>query len=112
MPVKGAGANAIIPSVARFKSLTIGGITVSNAMIGILTDAASKSFWNAHGNWIEHDPVYGLDFKPAPILLGLDVLSKLHLYIAYGEKALYVTAAGASQGATASIPGKGTANHD
>ena len=31
----------------------------------------------------------GYDF--AAVLLGMDVLSKLHLYIAYGEKKLYVT---------------------
>ena len=97
IPVPGADENTVVPFHYRFKTLTIGGITVHNPTLGILSDALSKSFWKHHNyDWLANDPVYGLKFKPQPIVLGLDVLSKLHLYIAYDEEKLYVTTADAA----------------
>lgn len=101
MPTPGADGNTVVPFHYRFKTLVIGGITVKNPLVGILVDAATRSFWKKHSDWIDHDPVYGYTFKPQPIILGLDVLTKLHLYIAYDEEKLYVTTADAGFAAPA-----------
>lgn len=94
-PVPGAGGDALVPFRHRFKSLTLNGIAVNNPMIGILRDEAEKSFWNHHNGKEDRDPIYGLRFQPERVTIGMNVLRKLHLYIAYKEKTLYVTAADA-----------------
>ncbi len=60
-----------------FKSLELQGVSVLNPNIVLTPDKLN-------------DP-----YRP-DIILGMTVLSKLHLYIAYGEKKIYVTGAGAS----------------
>jgi predicted aspartyl protease len=59
-----------------FKTLSFQSVTVNNPDLVLVPDSQSK---------LGHD-------QPK-ILLGLDVLRKLHLYIAYGERRLYVTSA-------------------
>jgi hypothetical protein len=56
-----------------FKTLTMGGVTVTNPQI-MLTEG--RNF---------------LSSNDATILLGMDMLPRLHLYIAYREQRLYVT---------------------
>jgi predicted aspartyl protease len=56
-----------------FKTLTMGGVTVTNPQI-MLTEG--RNF---------------LSSNDATILLGMDMLPRLHLYIAYREQKLYVT---------------------
>jgi predicted aspartyl protease len=58
--------------VYPFQDLTFGGVTIRRPFIEIVSDAV----------WNKDD-----------LLLGIDVLRQLHLYIAYGEKKLYVTSA-------------------
>jgi len=60
-----------------FKTLAMGGISVMNPNIRI---AEGRNFL---------EPDY------ASLLLGMDVLQKLHLYIAYGEGKIYMTSADA-----------------
>lgn len=91
----------LIPYSYRFKSLVIGGITVGNPQLGIFADADAQRFRKEHRDKLANDPVYGLRFDSTPMILGLDILTKLHLYIAYGEKTLYVTAAGAGHASAA-----------
>jgi hypothetical protein len=55
-----------------FQAMTFGGMTLKHPYIQIVSD----SLWN------EDD-----------LLLGIDVLRQMHLYIAYGEKKLYITPA-------------------
>jgi hypothetical protein len=55
-----------------FQTLTFGGVTVNRPHIQIVSDPV----------WREDD-----------LLLGVGILSQLHLYIAYGEKKLYITPA-------------------
>lgn len=61
---------------APFKTLSFEGVTVNNPQITLIPYA------NSHE-------------KNTKMLLGMNVLSKLHLYIAYKERMLYVTAADA-----------------
>lgn len=60
----------------RFKTLTLEGVTVANPEIYMQPAKVSK-------------------FPNDTVLLGIDILRKLHLYIAYEEHKLYVTAADA-----------------
>lgn len=69
------------PSVYHypFKSLSFSGVSVSNPDIALISSQ-------------------GLGDRGLPksqLILGMDSLRQLHLYIAYKEKAIYVTAAGA-----------------
>ena len=58
-----------------FKSLTFQDISVLNPDLVLVPDAVSKT----HGN--------------VPLLIGMNILRKLHLYIAYGESRIYATPA-------------------
>lgn len=58
--------------VYPFRTLDVGGITIRDPYIQIVSD----SVWNGDD-----------------LLLGIDVLRQLHLYIAYGEQKLYATPA-------------------
>ncbi|HEX3674477.1 MAG TPA: retropepsin-like aspartic protease [Rhizomicrobium sp.] len=60
-----------------FQSLDLAGISVRNPNFLLRPDKSSA--------------------EREQIILGMSVLAKLHLYIAYGEKRLYVTAAGADK---------------
>jgi Aspartyl protease len=45
------------------------------------------------------------DIDDAPIILGMDVLRKLHIYIAFKERKLYISAAGTSQATSQAATG-------
>ena len=69
----GAAGGRLDAYAYPFKTLTMGGLVVGNPRIA-LTEG---------GNFLERNS--------ASLLLGMDVLSKLHVYIAYRERTLYVT---------------------
>jgi predicted aspartyl protease len=77
--VQPAGAvNGMVPAYRYpFKTLTLGGLSVNNPQILLISEKDSKM-----GNL----PSFAL---------GMDVLNQLHLYIAYGEGSIYLTAASA-----------------
>ena len=79
----------------RFKSLDFNGVSVSNPLLFFLPDNGMNGLANEHPDKLVRDPIYGADFKAPDLILGMDVLSPLHLYISYKEKTLYVTAADA-----------------
>jgi len=60
-----------------FKTLNFGGVTVNNARVLFVSEETS------------HEHGYNM-------LIGEDILRQLHLYIAYKEKMLYITAASAN----------------
>jgi Aspartyl protease len=65
----------------QFRSLTFGGVTVTNALFVLKPGPM--------GVHRAGDP------EPPDITIGMNVLRKLHLYFAFGERMLYVSAAGA-----------------
>ncbi len=69
----GATGSQVNSYTYPFKTLTMGGVTVANPKIEL---TEGRNF---------------LGDNDASILLGMDVLSKLHLYIAYREQKLYIT---------------------
>jgi len=79
----------------RFKSLSVAGVMVKNPLIGIIPDRAHQAFSRRHTNKEDFDPVEAPRMSELQLLLGMNVLTKLHLYIAYKEHKLYITAANA-----------------
>jgi hypothetical protein len=73
----------------RFKTLAFGNVTLANPMITMFPDMMTGMTSNAPrtGSLIRDDR--GLP----DIILGMDTLSQLHVYVASGERRLYVTAA-------------------
>jgi clan AA aspartic protease (TIGR02281 family) len=63
-----------------FKTLSFGAVTVNNPEVYLISDADSDTL--------------GGGARPK-MLIGLNIISKLHLYIAYGEHNLYITPANA-----------------
>jgi predicted aspartyl protease len=79
-----------------FKDLTFEGVKIGNPHIVVLPDrTGSKDPNNGYvtGTRVRHEDDHDPD---APVMLiGMNVLSKLHLYIAFGERKIYITPAGA-----------------
>lgn len=94
-PVPSAKPGDLFQRRFRFKTLSLNGLAVSNPLVYILPDMAARSFqWN-HDAKMDKDAIYGETLSGPQLVLGTDVLSKLHLFISYKEKKLYLTAAGA-----------------
>ncbi|MGD0143484.1 MAG: retropepsin-like aspartic protease [Rhizomicrobium sp.] len=86
-----------------FKSLSFGGISVSNPTMEIVPDLTKGIEARAPptGTRIpDNDEAQGLP----DMLLGMDVLRHLHLYIAYKEQKLYITPSDAPPPAPADAP--------
>jgi len=76
-----------------FKKLTFGDINVTNPKIAIVPDVMAKNADKTLGYFGGHISKPE-DLTLEPIIIGMDVLSKLHIYFAQGEKKLYITPAG------------------
>jgi aspartyl protease len=77
----------------KFKSLSVSGLSMPDPEIVIMPDVMaqqSQADINARKMQGHEDAVEG-----PSLILGTDVLRHLHIYIAYKEKKIYVTAAGA-----------------
>lgn len=86
------GTDASPMSRKQFGSLSLGGLTVQNPQIDILQDLEESAFRMEHSEKSRDDPIYGNQLRSENLILGMNVLSKLHLYIAYKEHELYLTA--------------------
>jgi predicted aspartyl protease len=86
------GNGDFIVSRYRFKSLSAGGLTVNKPLIYILPDLAEESFRRKHTDSVDVDPIDGPQLDAASLLLGMNVLSKLHVYISYKEDKVYLSA--------------------
>jgi predicted aspartyl protease len=76
----------------RFKSLTAGGIAIANPRLVLVRDTLADRLRQEEIDAHHLMP----DTRRTPqLILGMDVLRQLHLYIAYKEHKLYVTAASA-----------------
>jgi predicted aspartyl protease len=98
----GGDGNAPIFSYP-FKTLTFGDVTVSNPHIHIYTDIVNK---NAdHSATTESLAKKVSDDITLPdVIIGMDVLRKLHLYLALKEGKLYFTEAGTPAAIPAAAP--------
>jgi predicted aspartyl protease len=92
-----------------FSSLTLDGITVKNPRIIIMPDRMSDADKMVRGM---HAPSVSRNSRLAlpELLLGMDILKNLHLYFAFQEHNLYVTAAGPSSVSAATASPKAVAD--
>jgi predicted aspartyl protease len=73
----------------RFNTLSFGNVTISNPTIQLISDMMSGAPTAPKTGSLMSNPR-----ALPPLILGMSVLKQLHLYIAYNERNLYVTAAG------------------
>ena len=74
----------------RFKTLAFEGVVVANPMIVMVPD-----LMNSPGSSYEPESAYLTSRRRTglpPLILGMSTLSQMHLYIAYKERKLYITA--------------------
>jgi hypothetical protein len=84
-----------------FHTLTFGGVTVTNPHFMVRPDRVGAH--DPDNGYLTGTRVHRLDNDVEPdISIGMDVLSKLHLYFAFPEQKLYVTPAAAPVAASAS----------
>lgn len=79
----------------QFGLLEMGGVAVRNPVIAIIEDRTEDAFRMAHSEKSRDDPIYGSRIENEQLTLGMNVITKLHIYIAYKEKKIYATAADA-----------------
>ena len=80
----------------RFQSLALEGIAISNPLIHLLPDLVAKKLMHPD-NTIANETIRVGPKKSEiglpDMILGMDILHRLHLYVAYKEKKLYITPA-------------------
>ena len=75
-----------------FHSLSFGGVTVNNPRLMVRPDRTGA--YDHDNGTLTGSRLYHLDDNVEPdISIGMDILSKLHLYFAFPERKLYVTPA-------------------
>jgi predicted aspartyl protease len=74
----------------RFKSLAFEGVTIINPMIDLLPDLLS----GANPGTPRTGSIIREEKALPDVILGMSTLSQLHLYVAYQERKVYITAAG------------------
>lgn len=102
----GAQADDLVQYRYHFKSLALNSINVSNPLLYLLPDTAEDAIKEKYGKSAD-DPVNGVMYRLniPRITIGLDILRRLHVYIAYGEKNIYVSAVGANASSDNAKPG-------
>jgi predicted aspartyl protease len=95
-PVPESKPDDLIQRRYHFKKLSLDGVAVNNPLFYILPDKMDAALRNlADSDKMAADPIYGAHTEAPQIILGMDVLARLHLFISYKEKKLYLTAADA-----------------
>jgi predicted aspartyl protease len=89
--VSGEGSNSLPVFERHFESLTMGGLADKDPTILIIADNMENAFRMEHSEKSRDDPIYGMQFEIEDLTLGMSVISRLHVYIAFKEHKLYVT---------------------
>jgi hypothetical protein len=89
--VKSDGSKTTVPG-HRFASLSVGGVAITHPMIYFHPDDVGRAVRN---EFQRDNPQTMANLHQPPLVLGAHELKFLHLYIAYQERMLYVTAADA-----------------
>lgn len=87
----------LVPFGYRFKSLSAGGLGINNPLVYMLADRVKEAFRKNHSDKQDYDPIYGTNITVPDLILGYNVISKMHLFVSYKERKLYFTAADSSQ---------------
>lgn len=92
----------------RFGTLSFDGVTITNPVLDLMPDTQTKALGDERRTGTLTRPA---DRGLPDLTIGMPILSKVHMYIAYGERKVYITAAGdAAQVQQASLiqPAAGT----
>jgi predicted aspartyl protease len=84
------GRGDLVTYTHTFKTLSFEGVTVNNPTITLIPDMMSKPLAQTDPDTRTQTPD---ETSKADILLGMDIMRHVHFYIAYKEKALYITPA-------------------
>lgn len=79
----------------RFDELSFEGVAVRNPRVEVYDDANARAFSRHHNDRGQFDVRTAVRLDTADLKVGMRVLSSLHMYIAYDEQMLYISAAGA-----------------
>jgi predicted aspartyl protease len=79
----------------HFGAISMGGLDDKDPNMVIIADNEEQAFRMEHSEKSRDDPIYGANFVVEDLTLGMSVISKMHVYIAYKEHKIYVTAADA-----------------
>ena len=79
-----------------FQTLKLNGVEIDDLPIGILPDEMAKSALSRHEFKMADRRPTGPVMNADPVIIGIDVLRKFHLYVDYKNETLYVTSADAS----------------
>lgn len=93
---KNASADTAVKYRKTFQSLSLEGISISNPTIYVRSRAMEDAMMSTVDPRLQTDTVYGPDFEKMDLLLGMNILGRLHMYVAYKEEMLYISAAKAS----------------
>lgn len=74
-----------------FQQLSLDGVEVKKPVILIQTNAMVR---NRDSGFTLGSRAQSTEARPPDLTIGMDLLHQLHVYVAFGEKKLYVTAAG------------------
>ena len=85
-----------------FQKLSFEGLEVANPRIAVFPTIGSKDPNNGFVTGSRSQKVDDRDASAPTMLIGMNILSKLHLYIAFREQKIYITPASAPQAAKAS----------
>lgn len=88
--LKGAAFTASIYQ-RRFKTIAFGDVVIRDPMVALIPDM-TKNYYPSHTDVTSLIPD-GQQGGLSDLLIGMSSLSKLHVYIAYKEKKLYITEA-------------------
>jgi hypothetical protein len=88
LPVMLRFQRPVMPYLYRFASLDFGGVAAANPVIDILPELGRGPSLSSPAGLRIAD---GQTERLPDMLIGMDILSHLHLYIAYREQKLYVT---------------------
>ncbi len=87
----------------QFATMSFDGVTVTNPIIDLIPDKQSRAFGDQRPTGSLTQPA---DRGLPDLIIGMTVLSKLHMYIAYDERKVYITAGAPAgvQNASVSAP--------
>ena len=90
----------------RFQSLSLEGVAVSNPLLELLPDLMGGKMHHAADTVSDDTRIRDRSEDPglSDMILGMDILHRFHLYIAYKEKKLYITPASGPAVAAAPSP--------
>lgn len=93
--VSEAGANSLAVYRKHFGAISLGGLMDKDPAMVIIDDKEEDAFRMEHSEKSRDDPVYGAEFQVEDLTLGMSVISKMRIYIAYKEHKIYATGADA-----------------